>query len=475
MHVSVTAPLWVGLLVGLGFGLPAAHWGIGNPETVIRTARLLDRLIIGCFAAVTAMGAVLLYGLHALGFAMHFGPKPLYLWGVLLGGLLFGVGVAISGYFPGTEWIALGEGRRDALYAIPGAILGAAAWTLVYQTPAGRWLTEAANFGDLILTGDIAALRPGLTFAVAVGYAALMFGALFYLPRYSGGNSSSCLRHLRRCSLEDGDRARAADTAAALREGTVDLVHDDAPKPDDGPATNDFYARRILVTAAAVATLVVAAIFLRQIFGQSTSYSWLVGKLALPGFDYTAVVTRGIGWEPLTDVGVMFGGLVAAVLIGRRFSGFRRVLPPSWRNRFGPSTGRRAAAAFGGSFLVLFGARMAGGCASGHILSGGVQLALSGWVFTAAVLIAMVVTARLVYRDADWRTVPDGVPAPRPVAGRRFSALPLAGVAVVALAAMAGVTAWLTAGAATLSLAAVLAPLAIVLALVAAATVAARS
>ncbi|HSA41578.1 MAG TPA: hypothetical protein P5061_13280, partial [Mycobacterium sp.] len=87
MHVSVTAPLWVGLLVGLGFGLPAAHWGIGNPETVIRTARLLDRLIIGCFAAVTAMGAVLLYGLHALGFAMHFGPKPLYLWGVLLGGL----------------------------------------------------------------------------------------------------------------------------------------------------------------------------------------------------------------------------------------------------------------------------------------------------------------------------------------------------------------------------------------------------
>lgn len=40
---------------------------------------------------------------------------------------------------------------------------------------------------------------------------------------------------------------------------------------------------------------------------------------------------------------------------------------------------------------------------------------------------------------------------------------------------MAGVTAWLTAGAATLSLAAVLAPLAIVLALVAAATVAARS
>ena len=479
MHIGVTAPLWVGLLVGMGFGIPAAHWGIGNPETVIRTARLLDRLIIGCFASVTAIGAVLLYGLHALGFAMHFGPKPLYLWGVLLGGLLFGIGVAISGYFPGTEWIAFGEGRRDALYAIPGALLGAVAWTLLYQTPVGKWLVHAANYGDLIVTGNINSFRPGLTFLVAVGYAVLMFGALLFLPRYSGG-TSSCLRHLRSCSLDEHDRARMADTNAYLREGTVDLVRDSGGGRTAGDkdlvTSDDFYARRILIVAASVATLVVAAIFLRQIFGQSTTYSWLVGKLVLPGYDYTAEVVRGIGWEPLTDVGVMFGGLVSAVLIARRFGGFRPVLPPSWRNRFGASTGRRAAAAFGGSFLVLFGARMAGGCASGHILSGGVQLALSAWVFTAVVLVAMVLTARLVYRDADWATHPvDTQPAPALVAGRRFSRLTLIGVAAVALVAMLASAAWLTGTAALLPLVAVLVPWAIVVALVLAAAVAARS
>jgi uncharacterized membrane protein YedE/YeeE len=145
--ISVTAPLWVGLLVGVAFGVPASIWGIGNPETVIRTARLVDRLLLGCFLLVTAVGSVLLYGLYAMGFAMHFSPRPVYLVGVTVGGLLFGIGAAISGYFPGTEMIALGEGRREVLFAIPGGLLGAAAWTLLYQTSPGHWLVSAANTG----------------------------------------------------------------------------------------------------------------------------------------------------------------------------------------------------------------------------------------------------------------------------------------------------------------------------------------
>ena len=125
---------------------------------------------------------------------------------------------------------------------------------------------------------------------------------------------------------------------------------------------------------------------------------------------------------------------------------------------------------------MLFGARMAGGCASGHILSGGVQLALSAWVFTAVVLVAMVLTARLVYRDADWATHPVGTqPAPAPVAGRRFSRLTLVSVAALALIAMLASAAWLTGTAALLPLPAVLVPWAIVVTLVLAAAVAARS
>jgi len=410
--VTVTAPLWVGFLIGAAFAVPAALWGIGNPETVIRAARLVDRLLIGCFAFVTAIGAVILYGLYALGFSMHFSPKPLYVYGVAVGGLLFGVGVAISGYFPGTERIALGEGRRDVLYAIPGGLLGAAAWTILYQTGAGQWLVTTANYGDLVLTGNIAGIHPLLTFAVAVGYAAVALTLLYFLPRYKGGEHS-CFRHLATCTVDEHDRAFMCDTAEYLAEGAVDPTGSRTASwyqrltSREVPAAN-FYARTISFVAFAVAIVVVLAIFLHQIFGQSTTYSWLVGRLFLPHFAYSTEVFNTIGWEPFTNVGVLFGGLISALLISRRFTAFRAVVPPSWRNRFGPSSVKRAIGSFGGSFLVLFGARMAGGCTSGHTLSGGIQLALSAWLFTAVVVTAMFVTARLLYADASWLTTPDG-------------------------------------------------------------------
>ncbi|WP_326544829.1 YeeE/YedE thiosulfate transporter family protein [Mycolicibacterium sp. ND9-15] len=411
--ITVTAPLWVGLLIGAAFGVPAALWGIGNPETLIRAARLIDRLLIGCFAFVTAIGAVLLYGMYALGFSMHFSPKPLYIYGVALGGVLFGVGLAISGYLPGTEWIALGEGRRDALYAIPGGFLGAATWTVLYQTPAGQWLVTTANYGDLVVTGNIAHIHPLATFAAAVGYAAVALTLLYFLPRYKGGQHS-CIRHLGTCAVDEHDRVFMHDTAEYLAEGAVDPTGARTPgwyqrlTSRDVPAPN-FYARTISAVGLAVAVVVVLAIFLHQIFGQSTTYSWLVGKLLWPDYTYSEEVFKTIGWEPFTNVGVLFGALVSALFISRRFTAFRAVVPPSWRNRFGPSSVKRAIGAFGGSFLVLFGARMAGGCTSGHTLSGGVQLALSAWLFTAAMVTAMLITARLLYADANWLTNPGGL------------------------------------------------------------------
>lgn len=416
--ITATAPLWVGLLIGLAFGVPAALWGIGNPETIIRAARLVDRLLIGCFAFVTAIGTVLLYGLHALGLSMHFSPKPLYIFGVGIGGVLFGIGVAISGYFPGTEWIALGEGRRDVLYAIPGGLLGAAAWTVLYETPTGQWLVTTANYGDLVITGNIAGLRVVPTLIVAIGYAAVVLTLLYFLPRYKGGKHS-CFRHLGTCALDEHDQACMRDTTEYLAEGAVDLTgsrtagwyqrlnHREVP-------TANFYARTISFVGIAVAVVVVLAIFLHQIFGQSTTYSWLVGRLFLPDFAYSKEVFTTIGWEPFTNVGVLFGGLISAVFISRRFTAFAPVIPPSWRNRFGPSSTKRALGSFGGSFLVLFGARMAGGCTSGHTLSGGIQLALSAWLFTAALLPAMFLTARLLYADTTWLTTPEGTLQAKP-------------------------------------------------------------
>ncbi|BBX29650.1 YeeE/YedE thiosulfate transporter family protein [Mycolicibacterium alvei] len=410
--VSVTAPLWVGLLIGAAFSVPASLWGIGNPETIIRTARLVDRLLIGCFLFVTAIGAVLLYGLYALGFSMHFSPRPTYLIGVTLGGLMFGAGVAVSGYFPGTEMIALGEGRRDVLAALPGGLLGAAAWTALYQTDVGRWLVHTADFGNLVATGDIANIRPIPMLLIAITYAAVSLTLLYRLPRYQGGEHS-CMQHLRRANrpVDAHDQTCTDDTAAYLDEGVaVPAWAGNGSRlsrlASQRVSNGNFFAWTTAMAALFVAVIVVLSLFLRQPFGMSTTYSWVVGHLFMPGFDYSREVFATIGWEPLVVAGVLLGSLFSALFVSRRFNAFRPVVPPSWRNRFGPSRAKRAAACFVGSFFVLFGARMAGGCTSGHTLSGGVQLSVSAWLFTAALLGAMFLTARLVYSDSSWRVTP---------------------------------------------------------------------
>lgn len=127
--------------------------GIANPETLIRLAKWEDRLFVICIALGLAISTPVLFGLYALGVGFHFSPKPLYLVGVGLGGVLFGAGLAIAGYFPGSIWMALGEGRRDAIYALLGALLGAASWTALYQTSVGQWLVSTLNFGSLVIGG----------------------------------------------------------------------------------------------------------------------------------------------------------------------------------------------------------------------------------------------------------------------------------------------------------------------------------
>jgi hypothetical protein len=46
----------------------------------------------------------------------------------------------------------------------------------------------------------------------------------------------------------------------------------------------------------------------------------------------------------------------------------------------------------------MFGARMAGGCTSGHGLSGGLQLYVGSWAFLAALFVFGIITAMLIYR-----------------------------------------------------------------------------
>lgn len=102
-------------------------------------------------------------------------------------------------------------------------------------------------------------------------------------------------------------------------------------------------------------------------------------------------------------IGTMLGAFLSAFASGS----FRiEKVPKVWSQGFGHSTTARFVAAFVGGIIVMYGARMAGGCTSGHGISGALQLALSSWIFLAVMFIAGIATASLLFRKLDQRKGP---------------------------------------------------------------------
>jgi uncharacterized membrane protein YedE/YeeE len=100
--------------------------------------------------------------------------------------------------------------------------------------------------------------------------------------------------------------------------------------------------------------------------------------------------TPMIDWQVMLVVGLALGALTSSRLSGDRVT---ECVPSLWRWRFGDSKAVRYTAAFFSGVVMAFGARMAGGCTSGHGITGGLQLAVSSWVFFLATFAAGIATA----------------------------------------------------------------------------------
>jgi uncharacterized membrane protein YedE/YeeE len=155
-----------------------------------------------------------------------------------------------------------------------------------------------------------------------------------------------------------------------------------------------------------IGLVLIVAVGLVQPIGVSAQYVVLDGVLlhqVLPGVasksPYLAKTAQGwtlATYEFFFVLGIPLGALVAAMATVRFTT---RVVPIEWKKRFGSNPGNRLVWSFVGGFLLLFGARFGGGCTSGHMISGMSQLAVSSFVFSVALFISGIITARLLYRD----------------------------------------------------------------------------
>jgi len=185
--------------------------------------------------------------------------------------------------------------------------------------------------------------------------------------------------------------AVAAPTLLADQPGTDPLAY-------AGPAWSPYLVGG-LIGLLSMATFY----FSDKQLGASTAYARLagmVGKLFArrhtESLKYYQDFKPRVDWEVMLLVGVLAGAFVAAWLGGELTGAW---LPGMWAARFGDdSMGLRLAVAFAGGGLMAFGARMAGGCTSGHGISGTLQLAVGSWVAVVCFFAGGIAVAMLMFR-----------------------------------------------------------------------------
>ncbi len=166
------------LFVGIVMGWLLQRVRASSPALIAANLRLENLVIIKFMALTIAVGAVLVYVLNSY-HPMHIDVKPLYLLGVAIGGIIFGVGFAVGGYCPGTCVVAAGEGRKDAWFTILGGIVGALLFTLLYKILEPT-LIRPMSYGKVTLA-DVLHISPLIA---AVLLAAVFLTAIRMLPNF---------------------------------------------------------------------------------------------------------------------------------------------------------------------------------------------------------------------------------------------------------------------------------------------------
>jgi len=129
----------------------------------------------------------------------------------------------------------------------------------------------------------------------------------------------------------------------------------------------------------------------------SNGYSSPNAYLNKSGGKYAKSVAHPLNYSFVFVLAMVLGGFLASRLQSNRPEK-KAAVPAVWRSRFGDSPSKRYAAVFIGGFLALFGSRLAGGCTSGHMMSGMMQTSLSGYLFAFGAFAVAVPVAMLMFK-----------------------------------------------------------------------------
>lgn len=146
----------------------------------------------------------------------------------------------------------------------------------------------------------------------------------------------------------------------------------------------------------------IAFVFADRPLGCSTAFvkaRGLIGKMInaekTMAMEYYQDIVPKVDWPFMIIPGIIIGAFLSSFLSGT----FHFLwVPALWASAFGNNAVLRVVVALAGGILLGFGARWAGGCTSGHGISGSIQLSLASIITAACFFIGGITVALFLYR-----------------------------------------------------------------------------
>jgi uncharacterized membrane protein YedE/YeeE len=135
--------------------------------------------------------------------------------------------------------------------------------------------------------------------------------------------------------------------------------------------------------------------------GCSTAYLKIRGMIGTlvsaertGSMEYYRRFTPNVDWQFVIVPGIVVGAFIASLLSG---SFGIELVPPFWSARVGDGIALRWAVGLIGGIFLGFGARWAGGCTSGHGISGNLQLSIASMLASVGFFIGGILVALALY------------------------------------------------------------------------------
>jgi rhodanese-related sulfurtransferase/uncharacterized membrane protein YedE/YeeE len=151
-EISQTADLWLAVFpIGFLFGYFLQRSGFTDSRKVAAVFYLKDVDVPVVMFTAIVVGMLGLFGLSLFGLLdiSRVYLLPTYLGPMAAGGLLFGVGMAIGGFCPGTSVASVATGKLDALVFVIGVFVGTLIFGDFYPAWQGFYLSGYKNVYSL--------------------------------------------------------------------------------------------------------------------------------------------------------------------------------------------------------------------------------------------------------------------------------------------------------------------------------------